>query len=125
MKENNLGRQGEEEACRYLIQQGYRLIEKNYRNKIGEIDLIMKDREVICFIEVKTRTHLCYGAPWEAVHFSKQRKMVSLALSYVKFKFRTMSLPMRFDVVSVYKPLIGEVRIVHLKNAFDLSYLSH
>lgn len=125
MKKINLGRQGEEEACRYLIQQGYHLIEKNYRNNIGEIDLIMKEGSSLCFIEVKTRTHLYYGAPWEAVHLSKQRKIVLVALSYVKFRFRTVSLPMRFDVVSVYKPLIGEIKIVHLKNAFDLSYLSH
>jgi putative endonuclease len=120
-----LGQYGEEYTCRYLQNKGYQILEKNFRNKIGEIDLIAKDGKIICFIEVKTRKTLQYGAPFEAVHSTKQHKMVQMALSYLKYKFRTIDVSCRFDVISIYQPSQEQPIVEHLINAFDLSYLSH
>jgi putative endonuclease len=120
-----LGNYGEEQACRYLESKGYVILEKNFRNRLGEIDLVVKEGKVICFVEVKTRKSLQYGAPFEAVHATKQYKMVKMALSYLKFKFRTIDILSRFDVISIYRKPCGEPIIEHIKHAFDLTYLSH
>lgn len=125
MKDPSLGSSGEDYVCSYLGSNGYRLLDRNFRNKLGEIDLVMYSDGQVCFIEVKTRSTLAYGPPWEAVHPAKQRKMVLLALSYLKYKFKRTDVPLRFDVVSLYKKADGTYILRHLKNAFDLSYLSH
>jgi putative endonuclease len=120
-----LGQYGEEYTCRYLQEKGYKILEKNFRNKLGEIDLIVQDGKVVCFIEVKTRKTLQYGAPFEAVHSTKQHKMVQMALCYLKYKFHTIDVLSRFDVISIYKTPEDQPIIEHIVNAFDLSYLSH
>ncbi len=125
MNNKILGNYGEDYTCEYLQNKGYRIIERNFRNKLGEIDLIAKDGKVICFIEVKTRESLQYGAPFEAVHLAKQRKMARVALSYLKYRFNTVDILSRFDVISIYRPPQGQPTIEHIKNAFDLTYLSH
>ena len=125
MSNQLLGNYGEERACSYLQNKGYKILERNFRNKFGEIDLIVQDSEIICFAEVKTRESLQFGAPFESVHSSKQRKMIRVALSYLKYRFRTIDVLSRFDVISIYRPKQGEPVIEHIKNAFDLTYLSH
>lgn len=117
-----LGNFGEEQACRYLQDKGYKIIDKNFRNKLGEIDLIVQDGAVLCFVEVKTRKSLHYGAPYESVHYSKRWKMVQVALSYLKYKFHTIDVLSRFDVVSIYQNSQGQATIEHLINAFDLTF---
>ena len=125
MSTQSLGSYGEERALRYLQEKDYKILEKNFRNKLGEIDLIARDGPTICFIEVKTRKSLHYGAPYEAVSPFKCRKMVQLALSYLKYRFHTVDILSRFDVISIYQPCQGEPIIEHIVNAFDLTYLSH
>jgi putative endonuclease len=125
MNTKELGQYGEEYAGRYLEGKGYKVLEKNFRNKLGEIDLIALDGKVVCFIEVKTRKTRQYGAPFEAVHSTKQHKMVQMALCYLKFKFRTIDVLSRFDVISIYKTPEGQPIVEHIVNAFDISYLSH
>ncbi len=120
-----LGNYGEEYACRYLQDKGYKILERNFRNKLGEIDLIAQDAQTICFIEVKTRKSLHCGQPYESVHPYKQRKMAKVALSYLKYRYRTVEILSRFDVISIYYPAEGAPKVEHIVNAFDLTYLSH
>ncbi len=124
MRNQSLGQMGEVLACQYLLGKGYMILDKNFRNKLGEIDLVAKDGKTICFIEIKTRRSSEYGEPFLAVNSTKQHKMVQLALSYLKYKFRSTEVLSRFDVISIHfkqeEPILN-----HLVNAFDLSYLSH
>ncbi|MBI3602618.1 MAG: YraN family protein [Candidatus Omnitrophica bacterium] len=120
-----LGNYGEEHACRYLQDKGYKILEKNFRNRMGEIDLIAQDKHTVCFIEVKTRKSLHCGQPYESVHPHKQRKIVQVALTYLKYRYRTVEVLSRFDVISIYYPADGIPELEHIVNAFDLTYLSH
>lgn len=122
MPTNNksLGRYGEDLAAVFLERKGWRILEKNFRNKLGEIDLIARDGKVIVFVEVKSRASLMCGMPYESVHVHKQRQMVRVAWSYLKFKFNTVDVAGRFDVISIYKDACGQVHTEHIVNAFDV-----
>ena len=115
-----LGQIGEKAAVDFLTRKGYKIVEQNFRNKIGEIDIIAYDNDMMCFIEVKTRNSDIFGSPLESVTLSKQRKIARVALSYLKFKGHS-EVRARFDVVAVY--LDGEqCRSVDvIKNAFEIS----
>ena len=125
MSSKILGIYGEEQACKYLQNRGYVILKKNFRNKLGEIDLIAQDGKVICFIEVKFRKSLNFGEPFESVHPNKCRKIARVALSYLKYTFNSVEIPSRFDVVSIYEDVNKEQRIEHIVSAFDLTYISH
>jgi len=95
-----LGEKGEGLAVKFLKRKGYRIIEQNYKTNSGEIDIIALDGTVLAFIEVKTRESIGFGLPFESVNTRKRRKIVNVALSYLK---RLNDLPpCRFDVVSIY-----------------------
>lgn len=114
-----LGKEGERLAERYLHKKGYRLVERNYRCKAGELDLIVLDRGVIVFVEVKTRTGAAFGSPLEAVEIRKQRKMIQAAQFFLAEK-GLQQRDARFDVVGVSWP--GPVPVLeHIENAFELS----
>jgi putative endonuclease len=114
------GLTGEALAETYLKQAGYRILERNYRTKLGEIDIIAKDHDTIVFIEVKTRRSEHYGSPKWAVTPKKQRKISMVALLYLK-STRQSRARARFDVVSI--GLLEEnTRIELIKNAFELAY---
>lgn len=103
----------EKKAEQYLIQKGYQILECNFRNRSGEIDIIAKDNESICFIEVKYRTTRKFGSPLEAVDIKKQNQIRKVAGYYLmKHGFGEWS-PCRFDVIGFE----GE-QIRHLENAF-------
>lgn len=121
MDNRTLGQYGESLAARFLEDKGHRILEKNFKNKIGEIDLITKDGKTVCFVEVKSRRSLSRGTPQESVHFYKQRKIIQVALSYLKYRFGTVDILSRFDVVSIHKDCIGQDHIEHIPNAFDLT----
>ena len=74
-----LGQEGEDLAAGFLRNKGYKLVERNYRCKTGEVDLIVLDRKVVVFVEVKTRSDHSFGTPFEAVEGRKQRKMIQAA----------------------------------------------
>jgi putative endonuclease len=114
-----LGQEGERVAERYLQRKGYKLVERNYRCPLGELDLIVLDRRVIVFVEVKTRTGQGFGSPLEAVEFRKQRKMIQAAQFFLAEK-RLQQRDARFDVVGVTWPG-GEPVVEHIENAFELS----
>jgi putative endonuclease len=114
-----LGKEGERVAERYLQKKGYTLVERNYRCPAGELDLIVLDRRVVVFVEVKTRTGHGFGSPLEAVEFRKQRKMIQAAQFFLAEK-RLQQRDARFDVVGVSWPGRNPV-VEHIENAFELS----
>ena len=114
-----LGREGERIAEEYLKKKGYKLIERNYRCKGGELDLIVLDRRVVVFVEVKTRTGHGFGSPFEAVEYHKQQRMIRAAQVFLSEK-KLHQRDARFDVVGVSWPGGGPV-IEHIENAFELS----
>lgn len=116
---NNIakGKSGEELVRNYLISKGYIIIDSNYRNKIGEIDIIAKDKDILVFIEVKTRTNTTYGYAFEAVDLRKQKKIINTSMVYIKYK-RYNNIQLRYDIIEVY--LQKDIIINHLENAFCL-----
>lgn len=113
-KANNVitGNSGEDLACGYLKRNGYKILDRNYRNDIGEIDIIAKYKGVIVFVEVKCRTSDYFGMPKEAVGLYKQNKIRMVALGYLKYK-RLGEPVIRFDVIEV---IGGEIN--HIENCF-------
>lgn len=79
-----LGASGEQRAAEFLKEKGYKILGTNFSNKIGEIDIIAKDKEFVVFVEVKARSSKAFGLPSEAVNFHKQQKIRKVALSYLK-----------------------------------------
>lgn len=113
-----LGRKGEDLAVQRLIEEGRRILQRNYRNPFGEIDIIAQDGAVLCFIEVRTRTQDWHGDPLESISPSKQRKMIRAAQGYLAHAGCT-DIDARFDVVAVTPQESGGYSIEILKNAFD------
>lgn len=114
MNKRSVGASYEGIACDYLKNRGYTILEKNYRNRAGEIDIIAMDGEYICFIEVKYRRDRGCGMPLEAVNFKKQKNIIKVAKYYLMMKGHTEWTPCRFDVVAIE----GE-DITLLQNAFE------
>ena len=113
-----LGESGEEAACALLKKNGYKILVRNYKNKLGEIDIIAYDGDTICFIEVKSRRTDKFGLPQEAIFAPKQRKISRVALSYLK-ENNLFEKKARFDVISVIYS--GDMpRLDLIKNAFEL-----
>lgn len=112
-----LGKAGEDRAAKFLAQQGYRVLERNFRTPHGEIDLIALHEGTIVFVEVKTRTSDAFGAPELAVTPRKQRRMVKTALGYIKYK-KLHQVPCRFDVVAISDATEREVELI--QNAFEM-----
>ena len=99
-----LGKFGEDFACTYLQRQGYRIEFRNFRCKIGEIDIIAVKDNVLSFIEVKTRRHAhsTYGMPREAVNLAKQKKIYRCAELYMQSKGIIQNMPvLSFDVIEI------------------------
>lgn len=111
------GKSGENLAIDYLVSKGYSILEINYRNKIGEIDIIAMDKNILVFIEVKTRTSVSYGYAFEAVDFRKQKKIINTSLVYIKYK-NIRDTQIRYDIIEVY--MTKDTKINHLENAFCL-----
>lgn len=109
------GKEGEYIAGKYLASKGYVILETNYRNKIGEIDLIAFDKDILVFIEVKTRTSTKYGYAFEAVDYRKQKKIINTSLVYIKYK-KYINTQIRYDIIEIY--MTKNPKINHLENAF-------
>ncbi|HEX9019766.1 MAG TPA: YraN family protein [Nitrospirota bacterium] len=112
-----LGKAGEDRAARFLAGRGYKILERNYRTRSGEIDLIALHEGAVVFIEVKTRTSDAFGAPELAVNPRKQQRMIKAALGYLKYK-KLHQLPCRFDVVAISAATEQEVELI--QNAFEM-----
>lgn len=114
---HSIGSKGEELALSFLLGLGYHLLERNYRCRFGEVDLIMQDGDEIVFIEVKTRRSIDFGVPQEAVGAGKQGKIRKLAAQYMMYKRKEEYQP-RFDVIAIRIDREGNHTIDHFKNAF-------
>jgi putative endonuclease len=116
------GKRSETDAVMHLKNLGYKILQTNYRNRLGEIDIIAKDRDTIAFVEVKARKSKTYGNPKWAITPKKQRKISMVALSYLKAT-RQIDAKARFDVVTVTLRSEDTTSTIDvIKNAFELAY---
>lgn len=113
MNKRQLGAEYEKKAVALLLEKGYQILERNYRNRTGEIDIIAKDGEYICFVEVKFRTNHDFGSPLEAIDWKKQKQIRKVAMYYLMSRGYSTCTPCRFDAIA-YE---GE-DVIHLENAF-------
>lgn len=109
------GKEGEALAAELLIQKGYRILATNYQNKMGELDIIAQNGELLVIVEVKRRKSSAFGYPREAVSYGKQRQIVRMAQSYIQ-RYRLHQYQVRFDVIEI----IGD-EILHIEDAFRVS----
>ncbi|WP_370856691.1 YraN family protein [Megasphaera sp.] len=118
MEKNLLGYYGEQAALSFVRQEkGYHVRCCNYRNRLGEIDIIADDGHTLVFIEVKTRTTGSYGLPCEAVEKRKRRQITRVASAYLA-RFGLWERPCRFDVIEVWPGDNGQPGIRHIAHAF-------
>ncbi len=115
-----IGRQAEHHAERYLSQNGLRLLERNYRCRGGEIDLVMSEGQTLVFIEVRYRTHQSFGGAAASVDRRKQQRLIQAAQHYLQ-RQRSMDEPCRFDVVAIAPGKDGNPSLQWIKNAIELS----
>ncbi len=116
METKTSGNIGEVLAENFLKKKGYLVLERNFSTKIGEIDLICKDKDYIVFVEVKTRTSNRFGYPREAINFAKQQKVRKTAQIYLKKK-HLYDVDCRFDCIEVLGDK-EECEIEHYIDAF-------
>ena len=113
MYTQKVGKFGEDEAVKYLKQKGYKIIDRNFRCKRGEIDIIALDNDEIVFIEIKARISLKYGLPAEAVTKNKLKHIYRTA-EYYLYTRNVLNENTRIDVIEVYIKN-NQVIIKHLK----------
>ena len=113
-----LGQQGETAAADFLRTRGYSIEARNFRTKLGEIDIVATCQGQFVFIEVKTRRTATYGTPAQAVDYRKQQKIISVAECYLRQK-KLSDVPCRFDVIEVYASGQGSWHIEHIEDAFE------
>lgn len=112
------GNAAEELACRYLEAQGLVLVTRNFRCRVGELDLIMRDAEQLVFVEVRSRRHSRYGTPAESVTRTKQQRLLRAAAFYLQGQ--RLDLPCRFDVVAILQAEDGPC-VEWIRDAFQLT----
>ena len=117
----SIGNLGEEAAVKAIKKQGYKIIERNYRTKMGEIDIIARDGEYTCFIEVRLRKNNDFGSPADTMDVRKQQKLIRTAKYYAAAK-KIYDSPMRFDAVLINADArdgkLTNVKTEIIKNAF-------
>jgi len=113
-----LGCRGEEAAVRHLRRRGLKILARNYRTPVGEVDIIASNRRNLVFVEVKTRRTATFGSPQEAVGPRKQRQIIRAAQWYLG-QFPAGRLQPRFDVIAVVEE-DGEFRIEQFEDAFGV-----
>jgi putative endonuclease len=112
---DELGRRGESIAAEHLTRNGLRVVERNWRCPVGEIDIVASDGPTLVVVEVKTRTTDAYGHPFEAITPAKLRRLHLLAAAYLEQHPTGRRRPVRVDVVGVLWPSYGEPSIQHLR----------
>jgi putative endonuclease len=113
---NDLGNWGEQKASAFLLEKGFEIIEKNYRHRHAEIDLIVRKDKMLIFVEVKTRTGNAFGMPEEFVNVTKARLIMAAAEHYIYDK--DWCFDIRFDIVSILILPNGKTDIRHIQDAF-------
>lgn len=112
---NKLGKEGEDEAVEFLVKKGYAILERNYRFQKGEVDIIAEKGDVVCAVEVKTRSTPEFGDPQDFVKPEQIQRLVSVLDHYITS--RDIDCEARFDIVAIVKNKLG-TRIEHLEDAF-------
>ena len=115
MQKDTFGKRSEIIATNYLKEKGYKILATNYKNKVGEIDIIAQDKDYIVFIEVKARLSEAFGNPFEAINYYKQQKIHKVASLYLLQKKKTEAL-CRFDAISILG--LENPEITHIVDAF-------
>jgi putative endonuclease len=116
-----LGRRGEDLAVEFLSRLRYRILERNYRCRCGEVDIVVRQGSTIVFVEVKTRSSHFYGHPAASVTPFKQRQISKAALTWLS-KNRLHDTNARFDVIAILLHTDAAHSIDHIRNAFELAY---
>lgn len=111
-----IGKRGEDIAFEWLIENGYEILERNWRNRFEEIDVIAKKADELVIVEVKTRSTRAFGQPEDSVTLKKQRNLVSAAEQFILNS--NSLLDTRFDIISVVLSA-GNVEITHIPYAFS------
>ena len=114
-KHNELGKEGEKLAEEFLLKNGYQILEKNWRFKKAEVDIIAKKNEILAIIEVKTRSSNYFGNPQDFVNQKKIKLLVEAIDQYVISK--ELDLEVRFDIIAILKNN-NSYEIEHLEDAF-------
>ncbi len=120
MKKQQLGKAGEELACRLLKKQGYHLLEKNYRCRHGEIDIVARHKNTLVFVEVRGKSGVSFGSPEESVTGLKRQRLVAAALDYIG-SHEGLPEDWRIDLVAIQFDPAGQrpVRAEILQNVID------
>jgi putative endonuclease len=113
------GKSGEDLAVSCLRKEGYRIIERNYRTKLGEIDIIADCKGCVCFVEVRSKNSLAFGSPEDTIIKKKQHQITKAALLYIK-RHKLEDRSCRFDVACVEGVSGARPEIRLIKNAFEL-----
>ena len=113
------GKVGEDLAVTYLKKNGYQIVERNYHQKCGEIDIIAWEKKTLVFVEVKTRKSKTFGSPFDAITTKKQQQIARTAQDYLCRK-KLFNKPARFDVIGITLPANSQPIIEMIHNAFDL-----
>lgn len=122
MTKNGNGTKGENFAVDYLKENGYKILDRNYFRKCGEIDIVATRGDVIAFVEVKTRAQNYIVSPAESVTYTKRKKIINTAILYMqKYQY---DLQPRFDVIEVVTESTKDFTVIrhnHIISAFDAS----
>lgn len=110
---HEIGKIGEDIAARYLQQKGYKIIERNFESRQGEIDIIAIDKNELVFVEVKTRTNMKFGKPIEAVDKLKQKHLIK-TVEYYLYSRHLEDEFVRIDVIEIYL-YNNKYKINHIK----------
>lgn len=114
-KNRETGRLAENLAVEALKNKGYRILESNFSNRFGEIDIIAKDKDILVFVEVKAKKGMDFGMPEEMINPQKLKRVQNMAAVYMKGKI----LPCRIDVVAVVlSPTDDLLRLTHYENVY-------
>jgi putative endonuclease len=112
---NELGKKGEQLAVDYLVKNGYKIVERNYRFDKAEVDIIARIKDILAIIEVKTRSSTDFGNPQEFVKPKQIQRLVKAVDEYVTVN--ALEVEVRFDIIAIVKQG-NTFNIEHLENAF-------
>jgi len=125
VNKTEIGRRGEALAEGFLKRKGYKILDRNWKGRAGEIDIVALDGKTVVFVEVKTRSSEKFGSPKDAVDSRKKKHLTNAAKEYLRKK-RKSKKPARFDVVGISikgETLFQRLRspeIEHIENAFEV-----
>lgn len=115
-KQQKIGKLGEDAACEFLQNLGYKILERNWRFSKAEIDIIAKEKEVLIFVEVKAKSYTYYGAPEESISTYKENLIIDAASQYMISVNHDWEI--RFDIISIVFNKELNPTITHYKDAF-------